>query len=84
VRTARKLEPWVKLELLNAANNLKQIAWNTTVRPDPKSALDALGLPTGYTKGSSFGQATSAAHYPQWRPGFTGGRTFLMSAGVRF
>ena len=80
----RTLGPWVKLEVLNATNNQKVIAFNTTVNPDPGSPLDANGLPTGYIKGPQFGQATANTHYPAWRPGFTGGRTFLVSAGFRF
>lgn len=80
----RTLSPWVKVEVLNATNNQKVIAWNTTVNPDPDSPLDANGLPTGFVRGSNFGRATSNAHYPVWRPGFTGGRTFLVATGVRF
>jgi outer membrane receptor protein involved in Fe transport len=80
----RTASPWVKFEILNVTNNQKQIAWNTTVTPDPNSPLDANGLPTGYVQGSNFGRATANTHYPVWRPGFTGGRTFLIATGVRF
>jgi hypothetical protein len=80
----RTLSPWVKLEVLNLTNNQKLIAWNTTVTPDPNSPLDADGLPTGFIQGSNFGRGTANTHYPVWRPGFTGGRTFLVSTGVRF
>jgi hypothetical protein len=80
----RTLGPWVKLEVLNVSNNQKVIAFNTTVTPDPNSPLDDNGLPTGYIKGAQFGQPTANTHYPLWRPGFTGGRTFLISAGIRF
>jgi hypothetical protein len=80
----RTLSPWVKVEVLNVTNNQKVIAWNTTVTPDPNSPLDANGLPTGFIRGSNFGNPTSNAHYPVWRPGFTGGRTFLIATGVRF
>ena len=80
----RTLGPWVKLEVLNVSNNQKVIAFNTTVTPDPNSPLDDNGLPTGYIKGAQFGQPTANTHYPLWRPGFTGGRTYLVSAGVRF
>jgi hypothetical protein len=78
------LSPWVKLEVLNLTNNQKVIQWNTTVTPDPNSPLDANGLPTGFIRGARFGEATANTNYPVWRPGFTGGRTFLMSAGMRF
>jgi hypothetical protein len=80
----RSLSPWVKLEVLNLTNNQKLISWNTTVTPDPNSPLDADGLPTGFIQGSNFGNATANTNYPVWRPGFTGGRTFLVSTGVRF
>jgi hypothetical protein len=80
----RTLSPWVKLEVLNVTNNQKVFEWNTTVTPDPTSPLDQHGLPTGFVRGSNFGRATSNAHYPVWRPGFTGGRTFLIASGVRF
>jgi len=78
------VSPWVKVEILNLTNNQKLISWDTTVTPDPNSPLDANGLPTGYIQGPRFGQATSNTNYPAWRPGQTGGRTYLLSAGVRF
>lgn len=62
----------------------RDVAFNTTVTPDPGSPLDANGLPTGFVRGPEFGQATANTHYPLWRPGFTGGRTYLLSAGIRF
>ena len=70
--------------MLNLTNNQKLIRWNTTVQPDPNSPLDANGLPTGFIQGSNFGNASANTDYPVWRPGFTGGRTFLVSTGVRF
>jgi len=51
--------------------------FRTTVNPDPNSPLDSLGLPTGYTKSSNFGQALSANSYPI-------PRTFRVAFGVRF
>src|SRR6185295_12302351 len=78
------VRPWVRFDLFNALNNQKQIAWNTTIRPDPASPLDALGLRTGYTKAATFGTATSATQFPAWTGGQTGGRTFRMALGVRF
>jgi hypothetical protein len=80
----RTLSPWVKIEVLNVTNNQKIIQFNTTVNPDPDSPLDEHGLPTGFIEGPSFGQPTANTHYPLWRPGLSGGRTFLMSAGLRF
>jgi hypothetical protein len=80
----KTLSPWVKAEILNVTNNQKLIAWDTTVTPDPGSPLDENGLPTGYVKGPRFGQGTSNTDYPAWRPGQTGGRTYLLSGGIRF
>lgn len=80
----RTISPWLKFEVLNVTNNQKLISWDTTVTPDPNSALDANGLPTGYIQGPRFGQATANTDYPAWRPGQTGGRTYLLSTGIRF
>ena len=80
----RSARPWLKLEVLNALDNDKLIAWDTSITVDPASALDANGLPTGYLKGARFGQGTSTAAYPRPRPGLTGGRTFLGAFGIRF
>jgi outer membrane receptor for ferrienterochelin and colicin len=80
----RAVRPWVKLELLNVLNNDKLTSFDTTVTPDPNSPKDEFGLPTGYIKGPRFGQGTANTDYPRPRPGATGGRTFLMSAGFRF
>ena len=80
----RSLRPWLKLEVLNAFDNDKLIAWDTTISVDPASALDANGLPTGYLRGARFGQGTSTAAYPRPRPGLTGGRTYFGALGLRF
>lgn len=80
----RDLRPWIKAEVLNVFDNQKQIAWSTTVRPDPNSPLDEHGLPTGYIKPATFGTATATTHFPRWRAGQNGGRTFILYAGVRF
>jgi hypothetical protein len=80
----RTLSPWFKVEVLNVANDQDAFEWNTTVTPDPDSPLDANGLPTGFIRGPNFGNPTANTHYPVWRPGFTGGRTFLLAGGVRF
>jgi hypothetical protein len=78
------VRPWVKLDIYNLLNNQKLIAWNTTIRPDPASPVDALGLRTGYIKGPLFGTGTSQSHYPVPFGGQTGGRTFRVAVGVRF
>ena len=84
VPVVRTLRPWIKAEILNVTNNQKVIAFNTTVTPDRNSALDANGLPTGFIRGPQFGEATANTHDPLWRPGFSGGRTYLLAAGIRF
>jgi len=73
----RSARPWVKLELYNVFNNQRLVTWNTTVRADPASPLDDLGLPTGYIKGPLFGQAQSSGNY-------VAPRAFQMAFGVRF
>lgn len=69
--------PYVKLDAFNIFNSVPLIGFNTTVAPDASSGRDALGLPTGYIKGPSFGQGTSTRHYP--RP-----RAFQVAVGFRF
>jgi hypothetical protein len=80
----RTFRPWVKLDVYNVLNNQTQIGWNTSVRPDPDSPPDALGLPTGYLPGALFGKATSASHFPVPFNGSTGGRTCRVALGFRF
>lgn len=69
----RTLKPYVKFDLFNVFNNKKLLQWNTTIRPDPASALDSLGLATGYIRGATFGQATANVSYPaayRWQVAF--------------
>jgi hypothetical protein len=80
----RTIRPWVKLDIFNLLDNQKQIAWNTSVKPDPGSPNDSLGLATGYVPGALFGKATSPSHYPAPFNGLTGGRTFRLALGFRF
>jgi hypothetical protein len=76
--------PWVKVEVLNVLNNQKLLTWDTTIAADAAGPTDALGLPLAYVRGPNFGLGTSNANYARPRQGMDGGRTFLMSAGVRF
>jgi hypothetical protein len=80
----RSLRPWLKVDVFNVFDNLKQIGWNTTVSPDPNSATDSLGLATGFVPGPSFGAATSNTQFAAPIPGATGGRTFRFALGFRF
>jgi Carboxypeptidase regulatory-like domain/TonB dependent receptor/TonB-dependent Receptor Plug Domain len=79
------LRPYLKFDVYNLFNNDKLISWNTTVFPNFDGPTDALGLPTTYTEGPSFGKPTSAQNYPAWAPGGSdGGRTFRLAFGLRF
>jgi carboxypeptidase family protein/TonB-dependent receptor-like protein len=78
------VRPWVKFDIYNLLNNQKLIQFNTTVRPDPASPLDALGYRTGFTRGAAFGTGTANTHYPVPFGGQTGGRTFRVALGLRF
>lgn len=80
----KTLQPWILFQSYNVLNNQKLIQWNTTVTPDASSPTDSLGLRTAPLRGASFGRGTSAAHYPRWSSGETGGRTFRVAMGIRF
>ena len=80
----RTLRPWVKIDIYNVLNNEKLISWNTTVKADNQSTKDSLGVPTGFTKGPLYGQATSTSNFPAPFNGATGGRTLRMAIGFRF
>ena len=80
----KTVRPYIRLEVLNIANNQKLVGYDTTLIPNWDGPVDALGIPTTYTKGPNFGKNTSEVNYPQWRSGLTGGRSFLVAAGFRF
>ena len=80
----RTAEPYFKFEMYNVFNNDMLIAWDDTVDPVWDGPVDELGLPTTYEKGPRFGEGTSQSHYPPWRSAAYGGRSFLMSLGLRF
>ena len=80
----KELRPWVLLQVFNLLDNDKLIQWDTSVTPDPNSARDENGQPTGFVRGANFGLGTAATHYPVWAPGQNGGRTFRVAFGVRF
>jgi hypothetical protein len=80
----RTVTPWAKVELYNAFNNQKQIAWDRTVAVDPAGGVDANGIPVAYLQGPRFGQVTADNQYPQPFLGQNGGRAFRFAFGVRF
>jgi hypothetical protein len=84
IPTFSSLRPWVKIDVFNAFNNQKQVAWDTTVLQDQTSPVDALGLHTGYRPANTFGNALSNEAFPMSSPGETGGRTFRIAAGFSF
>ena len=80
----RTVRPWVKFDVFNLLNNDKQISWNTTVRQDTTTALDALGYRTGFVKGATFGTATAANQFIPVPIGGNGLRTIRVAVGLRF
>lgn len=68
---------YVKFDVFNVFNEDKLTSWNTVVRADPASAVDALGLATGFVEGAQFGQGQSNANYPL-------ARRWQIAFGVRF
>jgi hypothetical protein len=79
----KSLRPWLKIDVFNLFNNDKLIGWDTTVRQDPTSPVDSLGLRTGFVRSPTFGQALGPNDYPM-SLGTSGGRTFRMALGFRF
>ena len=73
----REARPWLKAEVYNVLNNDTLLSWDTTVDPDFDGPLDELGLPTTYTQGPRFSEATSAGDYPN-------GREYRIALGFRF
>ncbi|HET6960647.1 MAG TPA: TonB-dependent receptor [Vicinamibacterales bacterium] len=80
----RSLRPWVKCDVFNLFDNLKLIAWNTTVLQDRSGPKDSAGLATTYNPSPLFGKADSNADFPAALPGVSGGRTFRVAFGIRF
>ncbi len=78
------VKPYFKFEMLNAFNNQKLIGYDTTVFANWNGPVDALGIPTTFTRGPQFGQANANISYPTWRSGLSGSRAFLIAMGVRF
>ena len=79
--------PWFKVEIYNALNNQKQIAWDKTISitaANRAGALDANGIPLAYTQGPRFGTATSDTMFPQPYAGQNGGRAMRIAFGARF
>jgi hypothetical protein len=80
----KSASPWFKVEIYNALNNQKQIAWDKTVTANRVGLLDANGVPVDYIKGARFGQATNDNQFPQPYTGQNGGRAMRIAFGARF
>jgi hypothetical protein len=78
-KTAR---PFLKVEFRNAFNSQPLIGYNTTVAPDLTSPRDALGLPTGYTRGANFGNPVN--NHTATAPHVPFPREVRFSVGFRF
>ena len=76
-RPIGRLEPWLKVEIFNLLNEDKLVTFDTSISPNGAGPVDANGLPTTFTRGPNFGQATDANDYAD-------GREFRLSLGVRF
>ena len=92
----RSLRPWVKFDVFNLFDNRKLIAWNVTIRPDPATPVDSLGLRTGFLPkaAGTYGTATGNTigltgmtinTYPSaFNQALPGGRTARVAVGFRF
>jgi hypothetical protein len=72
-----RVEPWVKVDVLNLTNEDTLVTFNSAVSVDNTSPLDSDGIRTGFIKPAAFGRPTGAGSYlvP---------REYLISAGIRF
>jgi outer membrane receptor protein involved in Fe transport len=73
----RGVSPWIRFEMYNITNEKALRTFDTTISADNSSPKDALGLPTGYTKGAAFGTARNSDDYQI-------PREYRLSAGIRF
>jgi outer membrane receptor protein involved in Fe transport len=92
----RTLSPWLKFDVYNLFDNEKLIAWSTSLKQDPNSPKDNLGLATGYlpSNAKTYGTATgntinlvgfTVNAFPlAYNGALPGGRTIRVSTGIRF
>jgi hypothetical protein len=73
----KSLEPWVKFSITNLLNYDDPVTWNTSIVRNAAGPVDQYGIPTTFTPGALFGQATSNGNYlvP---------REYFIAAGIRF
>jgi Carboxypeptidase regulatory-like domain/TonB-dependent Receptor Plug Domain len=72
-----RLRPYLKAQVRNLFASMPLTGFDTTIIPNADGPLDANGLPTTFTKGPKFGQATTNNDFPL-------PRTFLFSLGASF
>ena len=60
----KKVRPYVKFDLRNVFNKQPLIGFDTTLIPNNSGPLDALGIPTTFTRGPNFGKNTVLTHNP--------------------
>lgn len=63
IPVVRSFRPYIKLDVRNVFNKQSLIGYNVTVRQDPASPVDSLGLRTGFTRPAAFGTARNNADY---------------------
>lgn len=73
----KTLKPYLKLDMRNVFNSKPLIGYDTTIDPDFDGPLDSLGLPTTFTRGPRYGEATGNTDYPL-------PREFRIAFGFRF
>ena len=73
----REASFWVKGEVRNVLNDQTLAVWNTSIVSNVDGPLDALGRPTTFTFGDSFGRPLNNAS-------FNTPREYSFGAGFRF
>ena len=81
----KTLRPWVKFLIANVFNYNTPLSFNTAISGNFNGPLDSLGLPTTFTKGPQFGQATSNFNFaPGGETTIPFTRTYSVALGFRF
>jgi hypothetical protein len=81
----KSLRPWFKVQIVNVFNYNTPLSFNTAISPNNAGPVDSLGLPTTFTKGPQFGQATNNSNFAIGQNDtipFT--RTYEFALGFRF
>jgi len=73
----KRLDAFVKGDVINILNNDTLTSWNTAISANTGGPFDSNGFPTTYTKSGSFGKAVNNASYPA-------PRQYSIAVGFRF